>query len=119
MPYIITIATIAVILALLAFMKHLKLKASARVCAKEAKRFHERLQKLSDPSHDFTDNELHRLKMEFAPLLDEVNSLYDSLFISNKYLDELGLGDFLEERKLVNHRQYLNNTNRTQKPQTP
>ena len=57
-----------------------------------------------------TDHELHRLKREFGPLLDAVNELYDSPFISNEYLDGLGLGDFLEERKLVNVRQYFNNS---------
>ena len=115
MIYIIITIAIAIILALLAFTRQLNLKARAKECAKEAKRFHERLQQLTDPSHDFTDNELHRLKKEFAPLLDEVNGLYDSILISNEYLDDLGLGDFLEERKLVNHQQYLNNSQHIKK----
>lgn len=116
MTIIITIAAIILILALLALRVNLRMRAKARECAKEAKRFHERLLHLSDPSHDFTDHELHRLKREFAPLLDAVNELYDSPLISNEYLDGLGLGDFLEERKLVNHRQYLNNSHQTQQP---
>ena len=89
------------------------MKAKAKEWAKEAKHFHERLQQLSDSTHDFTDKELHQLKREFAPLLDTVNKLYDSPLISNKYLDELGLGDFQEKRRLVNHRQYLSNTHQT------
>ena len=113
MTLFITIAATILVLALLALISNRRMKVKAKECAKEAKRFHERLQQLSDPSHDFTDNELHRLKKEFAPLLDAVNKLYDSPLISNEYLDELGLGDFLEERRLVNHRQYLNNTHQT------
>ena len=57
----------------------------------------------------FTDEEVHKMKMKYAYLLDTVNDLYDSKFISNEYLDKLGLGDFMEERKLLNHTQFLNN----------
>ena len=113
MTLFITIAAVILVLALLALIGNRRMKAKAKECAKEAKRFHERLQQLSDSSHDFTDKELHQLKREFAPLLDAVNKLYDSPLISNEYLDELGLGDFLEERRLVNYRQYLNNTHQT------
>ena len=56
-----------------------------------------------------TDEEVHKLKMKYNPLLETVNELYDSHFISNEYLDELGLGDFMEERKHLNHTQFLNN----------
>jgi hypothetical protein len=105
---IITAACI-IILALLAFRRHQRLKAKAKQCSKEAKRFHEKLKQLSDPSHLFSDEELHRLKWEFAPLLAEVNELYDNFLISNEYLDELGLKEFMDERKLLNHIQYQNN----------
>ena len=97
------------ILAILAYLQSQKLKAKAKECSKEARRFHEKLQQLTAPDHFFTDEELHQLKHEFAPLLKTVNKLYDSVFISRAYLDELGLNDFIDERKFVNHRQYLNN----------
>lgn len=87
----------------------LDLKQKAVRCSKEAKRFHEKLQQLSASDRFFTDEEVRSLKIEFAPVLDDVNSLYDNIFISNEYLDELGLGDFMEERKLLNHIQYTNN----------
>ena len=113
MTTILTIAAIAAIAAVVvvffAFRLNRRLKAQARQCAKEAQRFHDRLQSLTAPSHLFTDEELHRLKRDFAPLLDEVNQLYDSRFISNEYLDKLGLKEFIEERRLVNHLQYQNN----------
>ena len=88
---------------------HQPFEGLARGYAKEAKLFHERLLQLTDPSHHFTDEELHKLKRDFAPLLYSVNELYNNPFITNEYLDKIGLGDFLEERKLVNHQQYLNN----------
>lgn len=108
MPLIIT-AVIAVVLAFLAFQKNRQLKTKAKECSKEAQRFHEKLQQLTAPDHFFTDEELHQLKIEFAPLLREVNKLYDSIFISREYLDNLGLYDFIEERKLLNHQQFQNN----------
>ena len=107
---VITIAVIiTAILVFLYFTKNQKLKAKARQCAKEAQRFHEKLQQLSDPAHLFTDDELHQLKREFAPLLNTVNQLYDNPFISKEYLNKLGLRDFIDERQLVNHMQYKNN----------
>jgi len=86
-----------------------QLKEKAKKCSVGAKQFHEKLQQLSDPSHLFTDEEVRKLKMQFGPLLDTVNDLYDSRFISNEYLDRLGLGEFMEERKLLNHIQLVNN----------
>ena len=110
MTTILTIAAIAaVILAFLSFRLNQRLKAQARQCAKEAQRFHDRLQSLIAPSHLFTDEEVHQLKRDFAPLLDKVNRLYDNRFISNEYLDKLGLKEFMDERRLVNHLQYQNN----------
>lgn len=107
---ILAIAAIAaVLLALLAVRHNQRLKAQARQCAKEAQLFHNRLQSLTAPSHLFTDEELYQLKRDFAPLLDDVNRLYDSRFISNEYLDRLGLKEFIEERRLLNHLQYQNN----------
>ena len=47
------IVFIAAVVGLLAIRKQKRLKAKARECAKEAQAFHERLQKLTDPSHFF------------------------------------------------------------------
>ena len=85
------------------------MRAEAKECAKEAKRFHQKLQELSNPSRFFTDEEVQHLKKEFSPLLDKVNKLYENIFISSEYLDKLGLKDFLDERRIVNHKQYQNN----------
>ena len=104
------VVIILVMLGLLRYNRHLKNKAKR--CSKEAKRFHEKLQQLSAPDRFFTDEEVRNLKIEFAQVLEDVNNLYDSYFISNEYLDELGLGDFMEERKLLNHKQYINNRGR-------
>ena len=107
-PFVI-VAVIAIVLAFLVFQKNRQMKGKAMKCSKEAQRFHQRLKQLTAPDHFFTDEELHQLKIEFAPLLREVNKLYDSIFISREYLDNLGLYDFIEERKLLNHQQYQNN----------
>ena len=92
-----------------AFRYNQQLKDKARQCSKEAEQFHKDLQRLSAPGHLFTDEELHKLKVKYNPLLEKVNELYDSHFISKEYLDHLGLGDFMEERKHLNHTQFLNN----------
>lgn len=110
---------ILVILIFLVLRINQRLTNQAKECAKGAKLFHERLQQLSDPSHLFTDEDVHRLKKEFGPLLNTVNKLYDSQFISNDYLDKLGLGDFMEERKLVDHMQYLNNIRQSESKSGP
>ena len=60
-------------------------------------------------SDEFTDEELLQLKREYAPLLDEVSELYDSFLISNEYLDDLGLREFIRQRKFLNHIQSQNN----------
>lgn len=106
---LLTITMLAVILVLFTFRLHLHQKRKAIKCSKEAQRFHEKLKQLSDPSHLFSDKELHHLKREFAPLLDDVNDLYDNILISNEYLDSLGLKDFMDERKILDHLQYQNN----------
>ena len=106
---IIATVTIVMILGLFAVRKHLRLKAKAKQCAKEVQMFHDKLHRLSDPSHLFTDEELLQVKREYAPLLDKIEELYDSLLISNGYLDELGLKEFIRERKFLNHIQYQNN----------
>ena len=106
---IIIIVAVVIILALLALMQYHRLKEKAKECAKEAQVFHDKLQKLIDPSHLFTDEELRQIKREYAPLLDDVNDLYDSMFISDDYLDGLRLRDFLRERKFLNHMQSQNN----------
>lgn len=108
MKTVIIIASLAALAALFFVTKNLQQKARARKCAKEVQRFHERLQQLSDPSHLFSDKELHALKREFAPLLDEVNDLYDNRLIDNEYLDKLGLKEFMDERRLLNYIQYQN-----------
>ncbi len=110
---------ILVVLGLIVLRINRRLRDEAKKCAKEAKIFHERLQQLSDPSHLFTDEDVHQLKRDFGPLLNTVNRLYDSQFISNDYLDKLGLGDFMEERKLVNHMQYLNNIRQSESKSGP
>ena len=103
------IVLIAAVAALIAIGKQKRLKVKARECAKEVQVFHEKVQKLSDPSHFFTDEELLQLKREYAPLLDEISELYDSFLISNEYLDDLGLREFIRQRKFLNHIQSQNN----------
>ena len=86
-----------------------QLKADARQCAKEAEHLHKKLGMLTDPSHLFNDEELHQIKREYTPLLRRVYQLYDNPFISNDYLNDLGLEDFIDERKHLNHFQLMNN----------
>lgn len=100
---------VVVFLVAAAVWYYLHLRAEAKKCAMEARRFHMRLQVLTAPSHLFTDKELVTLKEEMAPLLYRVKKLYGNYFISNEYLDSLGLEDFIEERMHLNHAQYLNN----------
>ena len=103
MPYIaIIVVIIFIFLIFLAVRQNRKMKVKAKLCAVEAAQFHEKL---------FTDEELHRLKRKYEPLLRTANELYDSPFISNEYLDSFGLGIFMDERKLVNHMQFQNNQN--------
>lgn len=109
MKQLVIIAILVAVLAILAFRRNRMLTAKAKQCSKGAKRFHEELQRLSDPARLFTDEELHQFKAKYSSLLDDVNELYDSRFISDDYLDKLGLADFLEERRLLNHTQYINN----------
>ena len=103
------IVFIAAVVALLVIGKQKRLKAKAQECAKEVQQFQDKLQKLTDPSHFFTDEELLQFKHECAPLLDEINELYDSFLISNEYLDNLGFRDFIRQRKFLNHIQSQNN----------
>ena len=109
MTHILLFFLFTAILIIALFRKTQTLKKKARRCAEGAKVFHEKLQRLASPSHFFTDEEARQLKMEFDPLLFDVNKLYDSVFISKSYLDNLGLSDFLDERKLINHIQMKNN----------
>ena len=108
---IIIILTVALIVALVLFAiwKKRHLTAKARQCAKEAQVFHDKLQHLTAPSHFFTDEEVKQFKQEFAPLLKDVQKLYASLFISNVFLNSLGLKDFIDERRIINHLQLKNN----------
>ena len=106
---IIIILVLVFIAGLLAFRKSQQLKAKANECAKEVQMLRDKLQKLSDPSHLFTDEEMLQVKQEYAPLIDRINELYDSLLISKEYLDDLGLKDFIRERKFLNHIQLKNN----------
>ncbi|MBR5084459.1 MAG: hypothetical protein IKX33_07635 [Prevotella sp.] len=107
--FIVILTVTIVILALLAYRKKRQLEAMAQQCAKGVQEFHEKLQKLTDPSHFFTDEEVVQFKEEYAPLLKNVQKLFDSMFISNEYLNGLGLKDFIDERRVVNHLQYKNN----------
>lgn len=109
MKIFLLIAVVAVLCIVGALRYNRHLKEKAKKCSVGAKQFHEKLQQLSDPSHLFTDEEVRKLKIQYGPLLDTVNDLYDSRFISNEYLDRLGLGEFMEERKLLNHIQLMNN----------
>lgn len=109
MKIILIVLAVAILLSVIAFRYNRDLKRKARRCGKEAKLFHEELQRLSASDRLFTDEEVHKLKMKYNPLLETVNELYDSHFISNEYLEEQGLGDFMEERKHLNHTQFLNN----------
>ena len=86
-----------------------RLKRKAKRYAKKAQAFHEKLQRLSDPSHFFTDEEAHQLKKEYDPLFADINQLYDNWIISKTFLNDLGLNDYLDERKLINHIQMKNN----------
>lgn len=118
MTIIIVAAIVAIIPATFVLRQHRRVKAKAKKCANEALWFHQKLKLLSDPSHFFSDEELHGLKKEFAPLLSEVNKLYDNILVSNEFLDDLGLKDFMDERKILNHIQLQNNKqyNQQKKP---
>ena len=105
---------ILVIIAILVVVYHNNLKKKALKCQQEARQFHVKVMVMSSPSRLFTDKELYQLKVEAAPLLDRVNKLYKNYFISNDYLDSLGLNDFVEERMHLNHFQYINNKNHQQ-----
>lgn len=111
----IAIILIAIFFALLAVIAIVmithrnNMKKEAQKCSEEARQFHVKVLLLSSPSRLFTDEELQQLKMEARPLLKRVNKLYNSYFVSNEYLDNLGLNDFVEERMHLNHLQYINN----------
>ena len=108
---IIIVSCIVAVLLLAAMIAYaFYLRVEAKKCAIEARQFHVRLQLLTAPNHLFTDKELATLKEEMAPLLFKVNKLYKSHFISHDYLDRLGLEDFIEERRHLNHAQFLNNS---------
>lgn len=107
--YLIVIIIIILVGAVFLIQRIRRQNALAHQCAKEVQRFNEKLAELSDPSHFFTDEELVQLKKEFNPLLKNVNDLYDSSTISNEFLDGLGLHDFIEKRRILNHIQLNNN----------
>ena len=88
-----------------------QMKKKAMQYSAEAKEFYERLKQLADPDHFFTDEELQQLKDDYKPLLNNINHLYKSPFFTKKYLDDLGLNEFVEWRRLLNHIQYKNNQN--------
>ena len=106
---VITLLIFFAIAGVLTIIQRQKLKTKAKEYAKEALLFHEKLEQLSDPSHFFTDEEALQLKQEFSPLVNAVKKLYKSSLITHKYLNDLGLKEFLEERMLVNHIQVTNN----------
>lgn len=109
MLYLILFAILLFILGCVFFLQNRHQKALALQCAKEVQRFNEELARLSAPSHFFTDEELTQLKKEFNPVLKTINRLYGSSLISSDYLDELGLHDFIEKRRILNHIQLSNN----------
>lgn len=88
-----------------------QMKKKAMQYSAEAKEFYERLKQLADPDHFFTDEELQQLKDDYKPLLKNINHLYKSPFFTKTYLDDLGLNEFVEWRRLLNHIQYKNNQN--------
>lgn len=88
-----------------------QMKKKAMQYSAESKEFYERLKQLADPDHFFTDEELQQLKDDYKPLLKNINHLYKSPFFTKKYLDDLGLNEFVEWRRLLNHIQYKNNQN--------
>ena len=88
-----------------------QMKKKAMQYSAEAKEFYERLKQLADPDHFFTDEELQQLKDDYKPLLKNINHLYKSPFLSKSYLDDLGLNEFVDYRRLLNHIQYKNNQN--------
>ena len=109
---VIFIAIFFAILALIAIVMiahRNNMKKEAQKCSQEARQFHVKVMLLSSPSRLFTDDELIQLKKEASPLLRRVNKLYNSYFVSNEYLDDLGLNDFIEERMHLNHLQFINN----------
>jgi len=106
---ILLLVTILLVLAFVMARYSIRLHKEARRCSLLAQKFQEKLAALSSPDHLFTDEELRKLKIEFDPLLDAVNKLYDSHFISDDYLEKLKLHDFMEKRKLLNHIQMTNN----------
>ena len=109
---VIFIAIFFAILALIAIVMithRNNMKKEAQKCSQEARQFHVKVMLLSSPSRLFTDEELIQLKKEASPLLKRVNKLYNSYFVSNEYLDDLGLNDFIEERMHLNHLQFINN----------
>lgn len=106
---VITLLIFFAIAGVLTIIQRQKLKTKAKEYAKEALVFHEKLEQLSAPSHFFTDEEALQLKQEFSPLVNAVKKLYKSSLITHKYLNDLGLKEFLEERMLVNHIQVKNN----------
>ena len=88
-----------------------QMKKKAMQYSAEAKEFYDRLKQLADPDHFFTDEELQQLKDDYKPLLKNINHLYKSPFFTKTYLDDLGLNEFVEWRRLLNHIQYKNNQN--------
>ena len=115
MRLIVFIIIIAILSVLAAYRYHLRLKAKAREYAAEAKLLHEKLERLTAPSHYFNDDELRLIKREFRPLLGKVSRLYRNPFISNAYLDKLGLDNLIDEREHLNHAQWVNNQLQKQK----
>ena len=114
-PMMIAVIFIAIFFAILALIAIVmithrnNMKKEAQKCSQEARQFHVKVMLLSSPSRLFTDEELIQLKKEASPLLKRVNKLYKSYFVSNEYLDDLGLNDFIEERMHLNHLQFINN----------
>ena len=109
--YILLVFILVVAVVVGAVLIHMmRLRAEARRCAVEARQFQTRLRILTAPNHLFTDEELVQLKKDINPLLARVNRLYKNYFISSEYLDDLGLGDFIEARMHLNHSQFVNNS---------
>ena len=89
--------------------KYLHLRKQARQYAQSAQQFHKKLKELTAPDHFFTDEELQALKSEYNPLVYKINSLYKTSLVSNDFLDDLHLFEFIEARRVLNHTQYTHN----------
>lgn len=109
MELILIVIAVVALWGIYALWKYQHLKSLARQYAQSAQQFHKKLKELTAPDHFFTDEELQALKSEYNPLVYKINSLYKTSLVSNDFLDDLHLFEFIEERRVLNHTQYTHN----------